>query len=273
MRLPFLIVILSLVFISTACSDYQKVLKSGDSDLQYEKALDYYNDEDYVKAIQLLDQLRSSVRGTEKAEEVYYYYAFAHYHNTEYILASYYFKTFVKNFPKSDKREECLYMAAYCKYKQAPAYYLDQSATREAINEFRLFADRYPDSERVSDAQEHIQELHRRLEKKEYEKATLYYKMEDWKVAAYAFNVFLDKYPASQHREVVLFKILKARHEYAKKSIEGKQPVRYNEAIQAYQELAAEYPESRFMDEAEQMYKKSKEKLQSLKENNSISTK
>ena len=46
----------------TACSEYQQLLKSNDPDLKYQKALAYFNDEQYVKAQTLLDEVTTYYR-------------------------------------------------------------------------------------------------------------------------------------------------------------------------------------------------------------------
>lgn len=257
-------VIIIIFLLLSSCNGYQKILKSDDADMKYEKAMEFYEGQDYYKALQLLDNLRSTTRGTKKAEDVNYYYAYAHYKNNEYILASYYFKLFVKSFPKSDKREECLYMAAYCKYLQAPPFYLDQSTTKEAINEMKLFMDIYPKSELIIDASKHIDELQDRMEKKEFHKARMYHKMEDWEAAAYALEVFLKKYPVTDYREEALFKILDAHYNFAQNSIQGKKQERYQVVLDAYDNLITEFPDSNYKDKADKIIEKSNKVLDEL---------
>lgn len=267
MRYKSLLILLVVAFLFTGCDGYQKILKSNDTELKYKTALEYYNKKDYYKAIQLLDNLRAVTRGTDKAEDVYYYYAYAHYKNNEYILASYYFRSFAKSYPKSDKREECLYMAAYCKFLQAPKYYLDQTTTKEAIDELQLFINMYPQSKRVMDATKHIKELKARLEKKDFHKADMYHRMENWEAAAYALNAFLEEYPVSKYREQALFKIMDSHYNYAENSVRDKKIERYNKVIEAYENLMAEYPESTFKNKADRIKKKSENELDELKQN------
>ncbi len=258
------IVIVILLAVLTGCNGYQKLLKSNDTELKYKKALEFYNEGDYYKAIQLLDNLRSVTRGTSRAEDVFYYYAQAHFKNKEYILASYYFKTFAKSFPRSEKREEALYMAAYCKYLQAPRYNLDQTVTKEAINELQLFIDRYPQSKLVIDASRLVNELEERLEKKQYENAMLYHKMERWEVAAYSLQVFLDEYPVTDYKQEALFFILDARFNYAQNSVKEKQKERYKEAVDAFENLIAEFPETRYKSKAEKIRARTVDALEEL---------
>lgn len=266
MQFNKLIFLLAILLLASGCNGYQKILKSNDTELKYEKAMEFYNNGDYYKALKIFDDLVPTTRGTEKAEDVYYHYAYSQYKNGEYILAAYHFKKFVKNYPQSDKREECHYMAAYCKYLQAPEYYLDQTATKEAINDLEVFKSKYPDSEYNKQVNKYLNELKGRLERKAFHKAQLYYHMEDWRAVAYAFKIFVDKYPVSERREEALFKILSTKYKYAEKSIQEKKAKRYREVKNAYETLMTEYPDSKFKSKAKKIKEKTDKALSKLKD-------
>ena len=67
--------LLLIVLLIASCSEYQKVLRSDDPNLKYEKAVEYYQEGDYFRSMQLFDELVILYRGTAKAEKIYYYYA------------------------------------------------------------------------------------------------------------------------------------------------------------------------------------------------------
>ncbi len=128
------------------CSDYQKLLKSSDYELKYTKAIEYYEDDDYFRALSLLEELITIYKGTKKAEDIYYYYCYCHYNQDNYVLAGYHYKNFARTYPNSKRKEECLYQSAYCHYLNSPIPSLDQSYTHKAINELQLFINKFPDS-------------------------------------------------------------------------------------------------------------------------------
>ena len=66
----YLILIAFILLIINSCSEYQKVLKSTDYNLKYEKAIEYYEEEDYYRALSLLEELVSLYRGSERAERI-----------------------------------------------------------------------------------------------------------------------------------------------------------------------------------------------------------
>lgn len=236
------------------CSDYQKLLKSDDYEKKYEKAIEYYNQEDYYRALQLFDQVIPVYRGREEAEDLFYYYANSYYQQEDYTMASYYFKRYARNFPETERAEEALFMSAYCKYLESPRYSLDQTKTQEAINELQTFANQYPNSDKVDRVNELIDDLRTKLEKKLYKKAELYFDMEKYEAAVVAYDNLLRKYPDTKYREEALFKILKARYIYAKNSIPSKQMERYEATIEAYDKLMTYYPDSEYEDKAKDMY-------------------
>lgn len=236
------------------CSNYQKLLKSDDYEKKYEKGVELYKKGDYYRALQLFDQVIPVYRGKEKAKDLFYYYAQSYYKQEDYVMASYYFKRYAKNFPRTDRAEEAWYMAAYCKYLQSPRYSLDQSKTKEAIEQLQSFANRYPQSDRIDRVNGLIDDLRGKLEKKIYEKSELYFNMELYEAAVVSYKNLLKKYPDTKFREKVLFKIVKARYIYASNSVASKQMERYQKTIEAYDKLMNYFPDTQYMDEAKEMY-------------------
>lgn len=248
----FILMAVVLIF-GTSCSRYQQLLKSNDNEKKYKKALIYYEEGDYNRALQLFDQVIPIYKGTEKAEKIQYRYAYAYYKQEDYILASYYFKKFTKNFPNSDKAEECAYLGAYCKYLDSPKYSLDQTNTFEAIDELQLFINRYPQSERVDKCNELMDELRHKLERKYFEIARLYLKMSDYKASIFTFDNVIKDYPGTDYREEILFLKVRANYEFAERSIEEKKEERYINTIEAFESLEQAYPDSEHLNKAKDM--------------------
>lgn len=242
-------------------------MKSNDYDVMYEAALDYYDQKDYYRAMNLFEQVISAYRGTSKVEEIYYYYAYCYYHQQDYTVASYYFKRYAKSFPKNERAEECMFMSAYCYYLDSPRYSLDQTNTLEAIKEMQLFIDFYPISDRIESCNDLIDELRAKLEKKDFEIAKLYLKTESYKAAIKSFNGVLRDYPDTRNKEEVLFYIVKSYYNYALNSISDKQQERYQAAIEAYNDFIYLYPESEFAREANNLNKSAYKQMEKHKKN------
>lgn len=236
------------------CSEYQKVIKSSDINLKYDKALEYYGEEEYYKAYPLFEDLIAIYRGTDKAENLMYMYAFSDYYLQDYILAAHRFSQFVKNFPLSQRAEECQFMIGICNYKNSPKPTLDQTNTLIAINELQLFANLYPNSQYVDSCNVLIDELLHKLAIKRFEKADLYLQTENYKSAIIAYKNFLNDFPDTEFREESEFYILKANYLLAVNSIESKKNERIDDAIKAYITFVDSFSESKFLRKAEVYY-------------------
>lgn len=258
-------IFIAVIFLATLYScGFQKLVKNGSVDEKYEAAMKYYNEKDYSRALQLFDQLVGVMRATDKAEKIYYSYAYCYYNQKDYTLASYYFKRYSNNFPSSALAEECLFMSAYCNYLSSPDYSLDQTITYEAIKDLQLFTNLYPTSKRVSECNDLIDKLREKLEHKDYRIARMYYRMEDYAAAIQAYNNILKEYPGTARKEEILFLIFKSYHKFAKESVEEKKKDRHSKSIIAYNDFVAQFPQSQFLPEANELREKSKKELDGM---------
>lgn len=238
-----------------SCGEYMKIKKNTNAEFKLNKAIEYYNKEEYAKTVDLLDDIRFLYRGRSKAQTVDYYYAYALYEQRQYMLAGRYFYKLMKLYPNGPYAEESLYMSAYSYYKEAPRPLLDQSLTDETIDLFQLYIRRYPASSRIEKSKELIAELKDRLAKKSYLGAKTYYDREFYDSSIIALQNSLRDYPESSYRENILFMLLESRYNLAKKSVPKKKHDRYNLALEEYYAFSEEYPESKYSARAERIKK------------------
>jgi outer membrane protein assembly factor BamD len=158
---------IGILLLSSGCrSEFERVRASADPNLLYNKAVEYYEEGEYLRAQTLLELIISSFRGRKEAEKIYFYYANTHYHLGKFILSSYYFKNFANTFTTSELREEAEYMSAYSYFRLSPSFRLDQGYSEKAIEGFQNFVNAYPSSPRVEKCNALIDQLRRKLEKK-----------------------------------------------------------------------------------------------------------
>jgi outer membrane protein assembly factor BamD len=226
-------------------------LKSSDLGLKYEAAIKFYNEGKYMKAYPLFEELVTIYRGTAKAEQLYYMYAYCDYNMKDYLLAAHRFSTFAKTFPTSKYVEECLFMSALCNYHISPKFSLDQADTYQALEKMELFITKYPKSAKLDTCHQLIDILRAKLEKKSYEIAKQYLKTEDFKGAIVAFKNLLIDFPDTKYREEIVFLILKSHFLLAQNSVSSKKYERYNDTIKAYYKFADSFPQSQFSKLAE----------------------
>jgi outer membrane protein assembly factor BamD len=233
---------------------FNKLVKSSDMDAKYAAAKKYFDKEDYTKALTLFEELMSVYRGTEKGEEVQYYYAYCNYNLNDFIIAGYQFHSFAKNYPNSKHTEECAYMNAYCLYLNSPDYTLDQTDTKMAIKEFQRFTNSYPKSNRIALCNDILDKLRGKLEHKSYDNSMLYYRMGDYKACVVAFGNHLKDFPDTKYREELSFLTIKLWYLLALNSIEAKKAERFKASVDAYIKFIDAFPQSKYASEAESVY-------------------
>jgi outer membrane protein assembly factor BamD len=255
---------LLVLFSLSGCSEYQKILKSPDMDFKFKKGVEYFEAGKYEKAYPIFDELVQLYRGTNKSEEVYYYYAASLFGMKDYILAAFHFKNYSKTFPNNPKAEEAAYMTAYCYYLEAPEYSLDQGYTMKAINELQLYINRYPNSSRIETGNRIMRELRGKLERKQYEIAKQYFRTENYQSAVVSLANTLNDFPDTQFREEAMFLKLKSSYKLAENSIVTKQRQRFREAMTAYYDFVDYFPQSKNRIEAEAIFIRIKEQYEQL---------
>ena len=241
----------------TQCSDYNKILKSGDVEdkLSYaESALDSGN---CFRALPLYDELMRLARGTERAPDIHWNRALTHDCINDFFLSRYYFQSFVKTFPNDTRVEEGMFRAALCSYYLSPESSLDQTDTRTAIDELQLFMDRYPSSALRDSTQNMIETLRSKLEVKAFENARLYHKTGNYKSATIAMAHAIEDYPGSPYQEELQYLIIDSHYRYAEQSTNRRKLERYNDAIQAFHTFASRFPDSSRLSEARTLFDKS----------------
>ena len=247
-------IVLVFLLLFSSCSDYNKVVKSTDYEFKYKKALEYYEAGEHVRSSTLLKELLNIYRGTSRADKVYYYYAKSQFGMKDNLMAGHYFKTLVKEFPRSEFAEESQFMVGYCYYLDSPSVRLDQQVTQQAIDALQLFINLYPRSARVEEANRLIIELRDKLVYKSYLSGKLYFDLKNYKAAVVALTSSLKDFPDTKYREELMFMLLKAKYLLATKSVEEKKRERLSSALDEYFTFVDEYPESKHRKEAERYY-------------------
>ncbi|MCX6312194.1 MAG: outer membrane protein assembly factor BamD [Bacteroidetes bacterium] len=269
-------IILLITFIGTfmlGCNDFNRLQKSTDLDKKYDAAVGYYNKEDYVKAQLIFDELYSVLRSTEKAENVAYYLAYCDYKMGDYIMASYLFRNYFRTYPTSTRASECLYMSAYCHYMVSPPWSLDQEDTYSAIDEFQYFIQMFPtDTAHIHECNKLVDLLHKKLEKKAFMNAKMYYNIADYKAAITAFNLVLHDYPDTHYREEAIFYTVEAKYYLASNSVEAKQEERVNDAIKACSDFLLQFPISEYTSQIKNTQDRALKLQDKILKNNKIRT-
>ena len=259
----YIVLVLSIIFVG--CSKYQRILKSGDVELKYTAAKEYYEKEKYDRAIPLLEELIPLLRGSDRAEEVYYLYTYANFQSNLLYSAAYHFKKFTSTFPTSKHAEEMLFMNGYTLYLLSPIPELDQTETYNAINSLQTFINTYPTNTLVDSSNVLMDKLRSKLEDKAYSNSKQYFKIEDYKAAIVDINNTLKDFPDTKYREELTFLILKSNYLLTNNSIKEKKLERIGNTIEAYYTFVDSFSKSKYLKEAQTIFEKMTEEQNKIK--------
>jgi len=262
--------IAAICLVLASCNGYDKLLNSNDFDGKYAAAMKYYNEGSYSRAARLFENLTMYYRGKENAENIAWYYGMSLMKEEDYYTAGYQFKRFSKQFPYSEKLEDAMYYSAYCKYIDSPEYNLDQSQTKEAIEEFELFVERYPRSTRIPEVNICLDELRGKLVKKDYEIAYGYYFVEEYHAAYESFKRFLSLYPEADMREDAMYYMLESSFRYAINSREDKMYERLQQVVNDFDKFNSSFSKSKYIASAQDIYTKTRAAMAQLEDKQKV---
>ncbi|MFH5833890.1 outer membrane protein assembly factor BamD [Halalkalibaculum sp. DA3122] len=253
----------------SACSK-QNYIQRGDSLPEaYKKSMRLFQLGDYTEAVDAFETVFSLGRGTEYARNAQYYLAESHFNNENYLLAASEYERYASLFPRSERREEVDFKEAYCYYELSPRYRLDQTYTHRAIEKFNLFESRYPDSERLPQIAEYVDEMRAKLAHKMYNAADLYMRIDEYEAAAIYYGLTIDQYPETAWAEQALVDQINAYNTYAANSVSSKQQERYQKAVESYEKYLQLFPQGEHRSLADEYVDEARVALAQLEDTSS----
>lgn len=137
--------------------------------------------------------------------------------------------------------------ADYAQYKLAMAYYYqmrgperDQTPTKEAIREFEVFVERYPNSQLLEEVRARLRESRDRLSESEYRVGLFYFRAGWLPGAIDRFNALLDQDPEYTRRDAVYYHLAESLMRSGKPA----------EALPYYERLIKEFERSEYLEQA-----------------------
>ncbi len=242
-------------------SQFEALLNSSDADEKYKAAFDYFNAGKYQRAAQVFESLSVITNGTERDDTVQYYWGLSNYRFKDYYTAETNFAKLMDNFPRSPFIEEASFLRLDCLYRQTYRYELDQVPTHTALAALDQYMTSYPGNPHMDVCKEMTSTLNARLDRKAYENARLYYKMEDYKAARVAFKNVLKDDADNIYREDILYYTAMSSYKYAQLSVQSKQKERYLVFVDDYLNFVGEDPDSPYRKELDAMYRRTQRAL------------
>ena len=259
-----------LMLIFSSCGEYNRILKVQDVEVKYSYAKKYYNQKKYVRSATLLEGIVQYFRGRLEAEESLYLLAMSYYGQKDYMTAAQYFKAYFETYPKGEFTELARFYGAYGLYLDSPDPRLDQTQTHEAIRQFLLYLEYYPQSERAHQAQEILFELQEKLAYKEYLAAKLYHNLgnfmmkNNYNACVITAQNTLQSYPDTKYREDLMYLLVASKYEQALASVDVLLQNRYREVVDEYYNYMNEFPEGKYVKQVQKFYEYANKRIEKI---------
>lgn len=258
--------VLALVgFLFMACSS-KTTIRPGDSlEVAFEKAVLVYEQENYSQAARNFEVVLSIGRGTAIARDAQFLLAESYFKNRNYMMAAAEYRRYYTNNPRSERRQEAEFKEALSYFELSPRYKLDQRDTYRAMELFQIFIQRYPNTERASDANKYIEQMRSKLAQKTFEAAELYLRIRQYNSAAIYYDQTLEKYPETVWAEKALMRQILAYTLYAENSVLNRQEERFEMAVKSYERYLQIFPRGENRHLAEKHYNRAMDGLSEVR--------
>lgn len=221
----------------------QKEIEQMTVEARYAAAKTLFADHDYLQAYEEFRIITLQYQGNALASDAQFYMGECRFQREEYILAAYEYDVLVRTMPTSPLLAKARYKRALCYYMMSPSFNLDQTYSKQAIDEFQSFIEYHPTDSLVTDAEAKINILNTKLAQKEFENGITYMHMEYYKSAIASFDHVLEKYHDSPYAEQAQLK--KAEAQLLRKHVQ--------DAKSEIEKFFVKYPGSRLIPDAERL--------------------
>lgn len=166
-----------------------------------------------------------------------------------YVYAQNEFREFIAFYPTNPRADYAQMQLGMVHFNQMLNPQRDQSETKEAIREFQVFLDRYPNSPLLPEVKERLRESKDRLSDWDLQVGNFYLSIRSYASAEQRYRHVLEQDPDYSRRDSLYFHLAEALEKSGRKA----------EALPYYERLVKEYERSEYLDEA-------KRRIQTLKD-------
>ncbi len=157
-----------------------------------------------------------------------------------YVVASAEYREFLTFYPSHEKAGYAQYRLGLAAFNQMRRAERDQTQTRQAITEFELFVERYPNNPLMEDVQASLREAKDRLSESEYLVGYFYFRQRWYPGAITRFRAIIANDPGFTGRDGVYFHLAEALL-IAQMGAE---------ALPYYERLIKEFEQSEYLEQA-----------------------
>lgn len=163
--------------------------------------------------------------------------------SASYVYAVNEYREFLAFYPTNSRADYAQLQLGMVHLKQMLGPQRDQTETKEAIHEFEVFLERYPNSSILPQAKERLREAKDRLADGELQVGVFYLKVGLFPAAVPRFKGLLERDPGYTRKDAVYFHLAETLEKSGAKTGVA-------EALPYYERLVNEYQQSEFLEEA-----------------------
>ncbi|MGE0444391.1 MAG: outer membrane protein assembly factor BamD [Vicinamibacterales bacterium] len=156
------------------------------------------------------------------------------------VFAANEYREFLQFYPIHARADYAQYKLAMSHFQQMRAPARDQTETREALREFDIFFERFPESALTPEVKQRWREARDRLSEASFLVGQHYYRVEWYPGAIDRFREVLRDDPAYSGRDAVYYHLAESLYRTEKKP----------EALPYYERLLAEFPMSEYREDS-----------------------
>lgn len=214
--------------------------KRGEEILKGQRVMLLFSDVDYTQAIELFQEVIDNYPYSEYATLAELRIADIHFDQENYEEALSYYQDFVELHPNHPRVPYAIYRNGLCAFEQMSEPDRDQTTTYDAIAQFEVLLDRYPDWDEASLARQMLQRARDQLVRRDVLVGDFYMTQGDYYAALRRYRRSLRDYPQQTDRPATMARLadaLAALH-------------RYYEAEQLYTQVVQLEPSEQVLDHA-----------------------
>jgi outer membrane protein assembly factor BamD len=163
--------------------------------------------------------------------------------SASYVYAQNEYREFLAFYPTNPKADYAQMQLGMVHFNQMLSPQRDQTETREAIKEFEVFVERYPNSKLITQVKQRLREAKDRLSASDVEVGNLYHRIRAYSAAEDRYRYVLKNDPEYTRRDTVYFRLAETLEKWG--IAEKKQ-----EALPYYERLVSEFEQSEHLEEA-----------------------
>ena len=173
--------------------------------------------------------------------------------SASFVYAQNEYREFLAFYPTNPRADYAQMQLGMVHFNQMLSAQRDQTETREAIKEFQVFVDRYPNSKLITQVKQRLREAKDRLSDADMVVANFYLSIRLLAGAEPRYRHVLDTDPEYTHRDSVYFHLAE--------TLEKGGPSRLAEALPYYERLVKEFEKSEYLEEATLRIERLKQEL------------